>query len=174
MSADFTSVLPPKKKMGVGKKILVGVLAFFAFMIILGAVLGKGATSTNSLTPAATPSLTSTPSAALTAKPKPTGTVAKKPGLAQDKSFRLESVSFNTDLGSAGANARVTNISDTPKTGIFGISIFEPDGVTVAVDLMGSADGVQPGQTVTAQFISTKGDLPAGRFKYSFQVSMEY
>lgn len=92
----------------------------------------------------------------------------------QDKSFRLESISFNTDLGSAGANARITNISNRSKSASLGISIFAKDGVTVLVNLIGVVNDVAPGQTVTATFMSVSGDLPSGQFKYSFQVSTEF
>lgn len=92
----------------------------------------------------------------------------------QDKSFRLESISFNTDLGSAGANARITNISNRSKSASLGISIFGKDGVTVLLNLMGVVNDVAPGQTVTATFMSVSGNLPSGQFKYSFQVSAEF
>lgn len=99
---------------------------------------------------------------------------ASKSARLQDKSFRLESVSFNTDLGSAGANARVTNISNRTKTASLGISIFASDGVTVLANLFGSANAVAPGQTITVTFMSVNGELPSGQFKYSFQVSAEF
>lgn len=173
MSEDLTSVLPPKKKLGVGMKVLIGVLGFFAFLIILGAVLGQTSTTAPSVAPATTPNLTEAPSTPPPAKPSPTTTVAKKSGLAQDKSFRLESLSFNTDLGSAGAAARITNTSDTSKTAVFDITIFAADNVTVAADLTGSAQEVSPGQTVTVQMVSMRA-MPTGRFKYSFQVTTEF
>lgn len=169
MSEDLATVAPARKKMGLGKKILIGGAAFFALMIILGAVLGKSATSTNALTPSVTPTLTSAP----VASPTPAATVAKKLGLAQDKSFRLESIKFTNDSG-AGANARVTNISNTSKSAFLGISIFEPDGVTVATTLLDVVNDVAPGQTITATFMSAGDALPSGQFKYSFQVTTEY
>jgi len=108
-----------------------------------------------------------------TPKASPTKAASKTTYL-QDKSFRLESVSFNTDLGSAGANARVTNISNRSKTATLGITIFASDGVTVLANLFGSANEVAPGQTITVTFMSVNGELPSGRFKYSFQVTAEF
>ena len=173
MSEYLTSVLPPKKKMGLGIKVLIGILVFFAFLIILGAALGQNSTSAPSVAPASTPFSTAAPSTPPPAKPSPTTTVAKKSGIAQDKSFRLESISFNTDLGSAGAAARITNMSDTSKTAVFDITIFAADNVTVAAVLSGSAQEVSPGQTVTVQMVSMSA-MPTGRFKFSFQVSTEF
>lgn len=110
---------------------------------------------------------------ATTPKVAPTKSTTKST-LLQDKSFRLVSVSFNTDLGSAGANARVTNISNRSKSASLGITILAKDGVTVLANLMGSANEVAPGQTITVTFISVNGVLPSGQFKYSFQVSAEF
>ncbi|MEI7540562.1 MAG: hypothetical protein WCJ89_03695 [Actinomycetes bacterium] len=92
----------------------------------------------------------------------------------QSKSFQLESVSFNSDLGSAGANARVKNISNKTKSASLTITIFAADGKTVANSLMGVVNAVGAGQTVTVTFISVTGDLPSGQFKYSFQVDSEF
>jgi hypothetical protein len=92
----------------------------------------------------------------------------------RSKSFRLESVSFNSDLGSAGAEARVTNISRNTRSAIMSITIFKRDGKTIDFTMTGSADSVSPGETVSATFFSISGDFPAGQFKYAFQVSMEF
>jgi hypothetical protein len=99
---------------------------------------------------------------------------ASKSNLLQDKSFRLESVSFNTDLGTAGAEARITNISRSSKSASLGITILGTDGKTVLVNMVGSALQVSPGQTVTVTFVSMSGDLPSGNFKYAFQVTAEF
>jgi hypothetical protein len=53
------------------------------------------------------------------------------------------------------------------------ITIFKSDGKSVYSTMIGSAQGVLPGEVVTVQFVGT-GDLPEGTFKYSFQVDMEY
>ena len=99
---------------------------------------------------------------------------AKKSTLLQDKSFRLETVSFNEDFGSAGAAARVTNISSKTRTAILEITIFKTDGRTIAANLVGNVNAVSPGQTVTVTFMSVNGVLPSGRFQYTFQVSAEF
>jgi hypothetical protein len=92
----------------------------------------------------------------------------------QSKSFRLDSISFNSDLGSAGATARVTNTSKNTRTATLNVSIFASDGKTVAVSMFGVVNAVGPGQTVTVTFMSVSGDLPNGKFKYSFQVDAEF
>jgi hypothetical protein len=40
--------------------------------------------------------------------------------------------------------------------------------------MFGVVNAVGPGQTVTVTFISVSGDLPNGKFKYSFQVDAEF
>jgi hypothetical protein len=108
---------------------------------------------------------------------KPLVTPSKSPDKSnalQSKSFRLESISFNTELGSAGATARVLNTSRNTRTATMNVSIFASDGKTVAVSMFGSAISVGPGQTVTVTFMSISGELPDGTFKYSFQVDAEY
>jgi hypothetical protein len=92
----------------------------------------------------------------------------------QSKSFRLDSISFNSELGSAGASARVTNISKNKLTATMNVSIFASDGKTVAVSMFGIVNEVGPGQTVTVTFMSVSGELPNGTFKYSFQVDAEF
>jgi hypothetical protein len=92
----------------------------------------------------------------------------------QSKSFRLDSISFNSEFGSAGATARVTNTSKKTRTATMNVSIFASDGKTVAVSMFGVVNEVGPGQTVTVTFLSVSGDLPSGKFKYSFQVDAEF
>ena len=92
----------------------------------------------------------------------------------QSKSFRLESVSFNNDLGGGGAEARVKNTSKYKKTAVMTITIFKSDGKTIALTLNGSANEVAPGETVTVSFFSIGGDLPSEQFKYAFQVTAEF
>ncbi|MEI6407275.1 MAG: hypothetical protein WCO85_07095 [Actinomycetes bacterium] len=106
-------------------------------------------------------------------KPVQSKTPSKQVTL-HDKSFRLESVTFNSSLGSAGGDARVTNISNHSRTAILGITIFASDGKTILVNLVGNANDVSPGQTVTVSFFSAGGDLPSGSFKYTFQVTAEF
>jgi hypothetical protein len=77
-------------------------------------------------------------------------------------------------LGSAGASARVTNISKNKRTATMNVSIFASDGKTVAVSMFGIVNEVGPGQTVTVTFMSVSGELPNGTFKYSFQVDTEF
>ena len=108
---------------------------------------------------------------------KPSVTPSKSPDVSnalQSKSFRLESISFNSDLGSAGATARVLNTSRNTRTATMNVSIFASDGKTVAVNMFGVVNAVGPGQTVTVTFMSISGELPDGTFKYSFQVDTEY
>lgn len=90
-----------------------------------------------------------------------------------DKSFRLESISFTDNGQFSSALGRVTNTSDRAKTAIFTVSIIESDGLTVFDNYTGSAEGVQPGQSVTVEFIGNISP-PSGRFSYAFQVDMEY
>lgn len=103
--------------------------------------------------------------------PTPTKTTSNS---LQSKSFRLETITFNEEFGSAGATARVTNISSNTKTATLTITIFKGDGKTVAVSMMGVVSSAGPGQTVTVNFISVSGDLPSGQFKYAFQVDAEF
>ena len=107
----------------------------------------------------------------------PSVTPSKSPAnsnLLKSKSFRLESISFNSELGSAGATARVTNTSKNTRTATMNISIFASDGKTVAVSMFGVVNAVGPGETVTVTFMSIAGELPTGKFKYSFQVDAEF
>lgn len=99
---------------------------------------------------------------------------ADKSNSLQSKSFRLESISFNSDLGTAGATARVTNTSKNTRTATMNVSIFASDGKTVATSMFGVVNGVGPGQTVTVTFLSVSGELPNGKFNYSFQVDAEF
>ena len=108
---------------------------------------------------------------------KPSATPSKPPDKSnalQSKSFRLESISFNSDLGTAGATARVLNTSRNTRTATLNVSIFASDGKTVAVSMFGVVNAVGPGQTVTVTFMSVSGELPAGTFNYSFQVDAEF
>ena len=108
-------------------------------------------------------------------KPKSTSAPTTPPNNSmQSKSFRLESVSFNNDLGGGGAEARVKNTSKFKKTAVMTITIFKSDGKTIALTLSGSANEVAPGETVTVSFFTIGGDLPSGQFKYAFQVSAEF
>jgi hypothetical protein len=100
--------------------------------------------------------------------------VAKKPTTQiSNKSFGLEGISFSDEYGIAQGSARVKNISSRTKTGVMTITIFKSDGKSVHSTMIGSAQGVLPGEVVTVQFVGT-GSLPDGTFKYSFQVDMEY
>ena len=99
---------------------------------------------------------------------------ASKSNAQQSKSFRLDSISFKSEFGSAGATARVTNSSKKTKSASMNISIFASDGKTVAVSMMGIVNAVGPGDTVTVEFMSISGELPDGAFKYSFQVDLEF
>jgi hypothetical protein len=92
----------------------------------------------------------------------------------QSKSFRLESVTFNNDFGSAGATARITNTSKGTKTATMTLTIFASDGKTVAFTMSGVVNAAGAGQTVTATFVSISGELPSGTFKYQFQVDAEF
>lgn len=90
-----------------------------------------------------------------------------------NKSFSLESISFSDEYGIAQGSARIKNTSTRTKTGVMTITIFMSDGKSVYSTMLGSAQGVLPGEVVTVQFVGT-GGLPEGTFKYSFQVDMEY
>ena len=92
----------------------------------------------------------------------------------QSKSFRLESVTFNSELGSAGADARVTNTSKNTRSAIMVITIFKNDNKSIAFTMSGAANAVNPGETISVTFMSISGNLPSGQFKYTFQVSTEF
>lgn len=161
MSEEIASITPQKPPLSVGKKILITAL------ILLGIGLIIGVLSRNSISSA---------QSALNAVQNPTSTQSapvQNSDPMTDKSFHLQSVSFNSnDAGFVEANARITNISDSAKGGVFSITIFEADGVTVADNLLGGSGPVQPGQTVTVAFVA-KGQPPVGKFNYAFQVTIE-
>ena len=90
-----------------------------------------------------------------------------------NKSFSLESITFSDEYVLGQGSARVKNTSTRTRTGVMTITIFKSDGKSVYSTMIGSAQGVLPGEVVTVQFVGT-GDLPEGTFKYSFQVDMEY
>ena len=92
----------------------------------------------------------------------------------QSKSFLLESVSFNSDLGSAGAEARVTNTSRSTRSALMNITVFKSDGKTIDFTMTGTANSVSPGETISVTFFSISGEFPAGQFKYAFQVTTEF
>ncbi|MDO8644962.1 MAG: FxLYD domain-containing protein [Candidatus Planktophila sp.] len=91
----------------------------------------------------------------------------------QSKSFNLESVTFSDDFGLTSASGRVKNTSAKVKNALMTITIFNSDGKSIYTTMVGSAQNVNPGETVTVQFIGT-GSLPSGTFKYSFQVDTEF
>ena len=121
---------------------------------------------TCSLVWVASPSKTAT-----SAKPEPS---KSKSNSMQSKSFRLESVSWNSDLGSAGAEVRVTNTSRNIRSATMTITIFKSDGKTIDFTMTGTALTVSPGETTSVTFFSISGDFPEGEFKYAFQVSAEF
>lgn len=104
--------------------------------------------------------------------PKPTTSSSSATKAMQSKSFRLENVTFENGALGGQATARVTNTAKSVKSAFFTITIFEPDGKTVAVSLNSVANSVPAGQTITLTFLGTK-ELPTGSFKYSFQVDTE-
>jgi hypothetical protein len=108
-----------------------------------------------------------------TAAPSPTVSKSTSNSI-QSKSFRLESVTFNSDLGSAGAEARVTNISKYTRTATMTITVFKSDNKSIAFTMSGVANSVGPGETISVMFISISGEFPPGQFKYAFQVSAEF
>jgi len=158
MNEELNTPSAPSKT-SVAKKVFLGIATAFVVLAIIGALTNKS----DPMTSVAELLQTTDPSQAITNNTDPM----------TDKSFHLVSVNFTNNSGFGGANARITNTSDQVKTAIFGITIFAPDGVSVAQNLMGSADGVQPGQTVTVQFISD-GEVPNHQFQYAFQVTTEF
>jgi hypothetical protein len=105
------------------------------------------------------------------ASPKPSKSTSDS---IQSKSFRIESVTFNSDLGSAGAEARITNTSRSTKTATMTITIFKSDNKTIAFTMSGVVNAVSPGETVSVTFMSISGEFPPGQFKYTFQVNAEF
>ena len=146
-----------------------GVGIIVAIVILLGAVMVYNATQNDNKSKAL---------AILSGLQNPAVSTDQQSGVTHntdsmtDKSFHLDSVTFTSNSGMGGANARVTNMSNAVRTGIFNITVFASDNSTIASVLTGSAQDVQPGQTVTVQFFSFK-DLPAQLGTYAFQVSME-
>ena len=106
------------------------------------------------------------------ATPSTAATTASSNKLLQDKSFRLESITFSSDFGMAQAITRLTNTSNRSKSAFMTITIFDEAGKKVLSTLQGVVNGVGAGQTVTVTFLSS-GDLPTGKFTYRFQVDTE-
>jgi hypothetical protein len=91
-----------------------------------------------------------------------------------DKHFALQSLSVKDDgLGDIGGTARVTNVGAQPYTATYTITFFKPRTSTVIGTAEGSAEDVQPGQTVTLQLVS-QDPLPSTAFTYDFQVDTEF
>jgi hypothetical protein len=89
-----------------------------------------------------------------------------------DKHFAVYYVQVKDDgLGDIGGIARVKNVGSTPLSGTFTFTFFQ--GGTIVGTAQGSAQGVSPGQTVTVQLVS-QDKMFAGRFRYQFQVDIEY
>lgn len=96
------------------------------------------------------------------------------PNLQKSKDFVLVSVNFADDgTGDVGGVARITNTARSTKTGSFTITLFDSSGTNVIATLTGSAEAVDPGNTITVQFISLD-PVPSGQFKYQFQTDLEY
>ncbi|HUW87725.1 MAG TPA: hypothetical protein VMW30_05030 [Candidatus Paceibacterota bacterium] len=150
---------PPTPKNSTGKNILIGIATAFVVLAIIGALFQKSDPATSI--------------AELLQTTSEGREITNNTDPMTDKSFHLVSVNFTNNSGFGGADARITNISDRVKSAIFGLTIFAPDGISVAQSLMGSAEEVQPGQTVTVQFVGT-GEVPASQFSYAFQVSTEF
>jgi len=107
-----------------------------------------------------------------TATPTPTQTTQDS-GSMQSKSFKLVSIAFNDNGYGGQASARMTNTSNKSKTALFTLTFFAADKKTIAGTMMGSAEKVLPGETVTVNFVGT-ASLPSGPFTYTFQTDLEY
>ncbi|MCZ7417324.1 MULTISPECIES: hypothetical protein [unclassified Streptomyces] len=115
-----------------------------------------------------------TPPPTDTASPSPEATETTTPeGGAQPPlesgDWRLDSITVEDDgLGSFGGRARITYLGDAPDggTNTFTITVFK-DGSDIA-SLAGSVSDVPPGETATANLISTD-DFVGGPYTYDFQ-----
>jgi hypothetical protein len=112
------------------------------------------------------------------AAPPPTATVSEfspsdpyngRPG---DKHFAVYYLQVKDDgLGDIGGIARVKNVGSTSLSGTFTFTFFQ--GGKIVGTALGSAQEVSPGQTVTVQLVS-QDNMFAGRFRYQFQVDIEF
>jgi hypothetical protein len=107
-----------------------------------------------------------------TVSPSSTPTKSTSPSL-QSKSFKLVSIVFNDGPAGGQADARMINISNSTRTALFTLTIFASDKKTIAATMIGSAQGVRPGEIVTVSFVGTQS-LPSGAFSYTFQTDTEY
>lgn len=139
------------------------ILGFFGALILVGFIIGFTSKPESNLSVVTTSTDQSTSSSQIETASADSGT---------SRSFHLDSVTFKDLSAFGGALARVTNISDSTKTALMGITIYGPDDTTPIQNLVGTAEAVPPGQTVTVQFVGTD-PLPDGEFTYDFQVSME-
>lgn len=93
-------------------------------------------------------------------------------GHSGDKHFAVYALQVKDDgLGSIGGIARVKNVSSSSLTGTFTFTFFQSGQIVGTAQ--GSAQDVSPGQTVTVQLVSSD-KMFAGRFRYQFQVDIEY
>jgi hypothetical protein len=89
-----------------------------------------------------------------------------------DKHFAVYYLQVKNDgLGDIGGIARVKNVASTSLSGSFTFTFFQ--GGTIVGTAAGSAQGVSPGKTVSVQIVS-QDKMFAGRFRYQFQVDIEY
>jgi type II secretory pathway pseudopilin PulG len=103
------------------------------------------------------------------AEPAP---AAPASGELQDGSFTSEQPRLKDDgLGDFGGTARVTNTSDSEKSGIFTYTLFK--GGDMVGTAQGSASEVGAGETATVQLVSTD-EFVAGVDRVEFQVDGEY
>lgn len=134
-------------------------------VVLMMALVGCG-TEENGGGDSGTPPATTEPPATTTS-PAPAEEGAQPPIESGD--WRLDSITVSDNgLGDFGGRARITYTGDDPSGGsnVFTITVFV-DGQVVA-SLMGSANEVPPGGTVTADLVSTDEFQP-GPYAYDFQ-----
>jgi len=120
---------------------------------------GSGGSASDPLASQSAPTKGKAPTKAGTSKPN-------------DKGWVLQSYATKDDgLGSFGGTARITNSNGKAMSATFTLTLAK-SGTQVA-SLMGSADGVAAGKTVTVQLIS-QDKYKAGKYASDFQVDVSY
>lgn len=144
-------------------KIIVSLVgAFIVLVVIIAVAAGGGGSKSVKTSP---PVQSATSSASQT--PKSQADAGTQLPI-QNGDWKLISATVKDDgLGDLGGHSRVTYTgSDTGASNVFELTVFK-NGKDIGV-LTGSADGVQPGQTVTVTWISSDSYV-GGPYTYGFQ-----
>lgn len=116
------------------------------------------------------------PAPAPTAEPAPAPAPAPEVPTSDqlsDGSFEVDSISIEDDgLGDFGGTLRVRNTTDSPKSGIFTVTILSTSG-DVLGSAQGSGDAIEGDTVQTVQLISLD-DYVEGPYELEFQVDAEF